>query len=221
MIKLIKKIWKDSVGSNLIATGILAIISLIYSFVKSITETIDFKSAFISFWTFKIQLWIVIFLLIVLIVVRLVKAKRQFRYENGELELDRQLYLKIREDLLPQNQTIGFLRHNNFAGFSFDDGMLDDIYKFESEKENPNFHFFHPELEQIKNELMDRIEKFTFIIAGETFPTPQGRQTVPPEWEIKQPERFDKVVNDLHTLKNEICSNYDDLITKGRNILKV
>lgn len=100
MTMIIKKIWKDSVGSNLIATGILAIISLIYSFVKSITETIDFKSALISFWTFKIQLWIVIFsLIIVLIIVRLIKAKRQFRYENGELELDRQLYLKIREDL--------------------------------------------------------------------------------------------------------------------------
>lgn len=222
MRKLIKNIWKDSVGSNLIAAGLLGVISLVYSTIKSNTQTIEFKSALISFWTFNIPLWLIVsILIIVLAVIRIIKQIRTFKYKQGELELDKELFLDIRDNLLPQNKTIGFLRHNNFAGFSFDDKMLEDIENYESRKDDPNFHFFHPDLEKHRIEMLNKISQFTYIIAGETFPTPQGRQTVPSEWEIEQPERFDKVVNDLHTLKNEICQTYDDFIKIGRNIFKV
>ena len=222
MRKLIKNIWKDSVGSKLIAAGLLGVISLIYSTIKSNTQTIDFKSALISFWTFNIPLWLIILILIIaFVVIKIIRQKRSFKYEQGELELDKKLFLDIRDNLLPQNRTIGFLRYNNFAGFSFDDKMLEGIENYESKRDDPNFHFFHPNLEKHRIEMLNKISQFTYIIAGETFPTPQGRQTVPPEWETEQPERFDKVVNDLHTLKNEICQTYDDFIKSGRNIFKV
>jgi len=222
MKKLIKKIWKDSVGSNLIASALLAIFSLIFSLIKSFTDQIDFKSAFIDFWTIKIELWLIISLIILIVVAtKIFKKNKQFKYVDGELELDKQLFIKIRDVLLPQDRTIGFLRHNNFAGFSFDTEMLNDIYEFENEKENPNFHFFHPELEQIKNEIMESVDKFTYVVAVDTLPTLQGRQTVPEDWEIEQPERFDRVVGELHNLSHKICDKYDILIRTGRSILKV
>ncbi len=57
-------------------------------------------------------------------------------------------------------------------------------------------------------------------MAVNTFPTNNGRQTVPPEWEIEQPERFWEVVNEIHANKHRICTKYDELIRTGRRLLK-
>lgn len=222
MKKIFKKVWNDPVRSSFIATGFFALLSLIYSFIIPFTKNIDFQSAFLSFWTSKIQLWIILLFLIgLLFIIKIIKTNKQYVYKAGEVELDKILYLKIREEILPQNQTIDFLRHNNFAGFSFDRKILIDTDNFEREKDNPNFHFFHPKLEIIKNELMGYIGQLNCLVATQTFPTPQGRQSVPSEWESEQPERFNKAVDDIHSINDRICSKYDELIINGRDILKV
>lgn len=227
MIEKLKKIWKDPVGSKLIAAALIAIATSLFIYFKSIIQNEEFKIAFINFWNHKISLWIVILIFASIYTIKWFWKKNSvtkinaFEYDERTIELDKALFNKIRNEILPQDTAIGFLRHYNFAGFSFDTDILDGLYKIENENVKSDFEFLNPELEQIKNELIFKISHFTSLIALETFPTPQGRQTVPPEWEIEQPERFNKVVDDIHTTKFEICDKYDELIRKGRRILKI
>lgn len=220
----LKKIWKDQVGSKIIAAILIGIGSIILTSINSILQNIEFKTAFRNFWTFKIELWIVIICaLVLLITLQLIKTfkSKAFSYDEETLKLDRKLFDKIRNELLPQNKTIYFLRHNNFAGFSFDLDKLDDLYNIEHENINSDFEFLNPQLEEIKKLLLQHISHFTTTIACQTFPTSTGRQSVPEDWELDQPERFDRVVKDLHKSGHEICDKYDELIKIGRRVLKI
>ena len=229
-MKLLKKIWKDPVGSNIIADIIkiilLTLLTIIWSSIDAQLKNIDFKTAWINFWTLKIELWIIfvgiIFFLIIYWLNKRFKSKK-FRYNENTLKLDRELFNKIREELLPQNTVIYFLRHKNFAGWSFDLDYIEYLHKFEDENENPDFSFFHPTLENLKSELFNKISHFTEIIAYHTFPTKTGKNIneVPSEWADEQPERYQKVVSDLHKTKDEICSKYDELIKTGRELLQI
>lgn len=135
------------------------------------------------------------------------------------LTLDKELFSRI-QNILPKDGSIYFLRHNNFAGFSFLLDKLDDLYNFEHECVDPNFEFLDPELEAIRGKLQKNIDAFTNEIGTSTFPTQMpGRNTVPQEWEREQPERFDNVVNKLHNLSANICDNYDKLVKTARRRL--
>lgn len=220
----LRKIWKDPVGSKIIAAILIGIGSVIWTSINSILQGIEFKTALRDFWTFKIELWIVIIgVLVLLIIFQLFKSAKNitFSYDDETLKLDRKLFDKIRNELLPQNKTIYFLRHNNFAGFCFDLDNLDDLYNIENENINSDFEFLNPQLEEIKKQLIQNISHFTSTIACQTFPTITGRQSVPEEWELDQPGRFDEVVKDLHTTGREICAKYDELIKLGRRVLKI
>lgn len=147
--------------------------------------------------------------------------KSSFKYDDETIKLDRQVFEKIRTGLLPQTGAIYFLRHNNFAGFSFKTESIDDLDNFEHECKKSDFEFLNPDLEKIKLELLSSVAHFTRQIGLQTFSTTNGRQTVPPEWEVEQSERFWKVVNDLHNTKFQICDKYDELIKLGRRVLKI
>lgn len=185
---------------------------------------VDFKLVFIDFWTYKIDLWLITFIIILSVIIKKIvlhyKIFRNSKREK-ELELDKQLFLRIRDWLLPQDGSIGFLRKFNFSCYCFNVDAIADIYKFENENENSNsnFHFHHPYLERIKNELAENVKNFTSIVSTETFSTDQSLQAIPMEWELEQPERFKWVVKDIHTYANSICSKYDELITAADTIL--
>ena len=224
------KVWKDPVGSKLIAASILAIISSIYVGIKSYLESENFITVFLDFWTKKIPLWGVLSVLAISLIVYWIFKKSKSENEKNEIDwtynentlnLDKKTFNKIKNELLPSNKAIEYIRHRNFAGFSFDDKMLMGLYDIEHENTHPEFEFLNPILENLKEELILEISKFTSLVGIETFPTHQGKQTVPPEWEIEQPDRFDKVVNELHQSTNRICNKYDELIRKGRRVLNV
>ncbi len=162
-----------------------------------------------------------IIVLLILFGLRQKYKRSSFQYDDETIKLDRQLFEKIRTELLPQTGAIYFLRHNNFAGFSFDADRIEDLDNFEQECTKSDFEFLNPELEKIKMSLFNSVGDFTGQIAVQTFPTNNGRQTVPPEWELEQPERFREVVSDLHKTKLQICDKYDELIRLGRRVLKI
>ncbi|MGJ1526554.1 hypothetical protein ACR79H_12905 [Sphingobacterium spiritivorum] len=224
-MKKLKKIWTDPVWSKVISAGIIALIVLIWSFVSAKVNDINFWTAWKNFWAFEIRLWwLTVGIVLVLLFIWTKKYYSQtvsFLYDDETLKLDRLIFEKIRNELLPQTGAIYFLRHNNFAGFSFDNKEIDELDKFEDECRKSDFEFLNPSLEKIRIELFNSIDHFTTQIAGETFPTHNGRQTVPPEWEDEQPERFWSVVDELHKTKFDICSKYDELIKSGRRILKI
>ena len=223
-MKLFKKIWNDPVWSKVIATIIILLGTTIWTAIKAHQNKIDFRTALANFWTYKVDIWIIFIAAVSVLAIYWFKKRfieKIFHYDAETLELDRQIFDKIRNDLLPQNGSIYFLRNNNFAGFAFRINALDDLDKIEYENIKSDFEFFHPQLEQLKTELINKVRHFTTQIAGNTFSTKNGLQAVPPEWEIEQPKRFWEVVDDLSRTQREICDKYDELIRTGRRILKV
>ena len=216
MKERLKKFWKDPVGSKLIAVTLIALGTSLVIYIKALIQNEEFINSLKLFWNYKISLWIVFGIIILVLLVnnwivnRNKQKKENFEYDEETLELDRNLFNKIRNELLPQNGAIGFLRENNFAGFSFNTDSIDDVYKIGYENNNSDFEFLNPELETIKEDLVKYIAHFTSLIATQTFPTNSGRQTVPPEWEIEQSERFLKVVDEIHQTTTNICNKYDE-----------
>lgn len=223
-MKQLKKIWADPVWSKVIAAIILTIGAVIWTLISAKINDIDFQTAWTNFWTFNIQLWwLTIGLIVSLLLFWLQQyfKKSSFQYDDETIKLDRQVFEKIRTELLPQTGSIYFLRHNNFAGFSFDAANIDDLDNFEHECKNSDFEFLNPDLEKIKLELLSAVAHFTGQIGVQTFLTNNGRQTIPPEWEHEQPERFWKVVHDFYKTKSQICEKYDELIKLSRRVLKI
>ena len=122
--------------------------------------------------------------------------------------------------MLIQEGTIYWLRAHNF-GSSFPDKILDPLYTFEQESFKSDFEFLNPEIESLKNNLLQNIKEFNQAIITNTFGAGPNFQSVPKEWTYEQPERHDKAVNHLNNLADNICMSYDTLIKYGRRTLKV
>lgn len=74
-------------------------------------------------------------------------------------------------------------------------------------------------MEGHRAKLYSLIDAFTSTIATDTFPTnTAGRNWVPEEWEVEQPERFRKVVETLYSCCFHAVGLYP--IAKGRAIVQ-
>lgn len=137
------------------------------------------------------------------------------------LELDRATYKRLKE-ILPWDGSVHFVRTNSFAGFSFPLDRIDDLDKFVWECKDPTFEFIDSDLEGLRAELIAAILSFIHVIGSETFPSRNpGFNSVPPEWEDEQPERFWEVVNQLHEIGSQIGDTYDSLVKLSRRKLGI
>ncbi len=141
----------------------------------------------------------------------------QFRGKIDEARAhDRALYDQLTA-LLRSDGVIGFLDQNNMAGFSFPDARFEPVRAFYYDWNCPEREFISPELEAIRKALWEKVDAYTRLLAYETFPTRNPeRHTVPPEWEVEQPERFWRVVKAFHSLAGEIVALHADLVRKGK-----
>lgn len=124
--------------------------------------------------------------------------------------------------VLPWNGSISFIKQNNFAGFSFDCDRLLDFGYFRDACENPFFRFTDQELESLRSQLVAHLHAFERAIGQHTFRVGVGsRNTVLPDWEFEQPERFDLAVNEIHGAASLAVQSYETLIAKGREKLGI
>ena len=66
-----KQIWNDPVGSKVIAAGIIAIISAVFPFIiKAIGITTNIEDAFKAVFTFKVNIWLAIAIVVVIMIIR-------------------------------------------------------------------------------------------------------------------------------------------------------
>jgi len=134
--------------------------------------------------------------------------------------VDRELFQQLRQ-YLPSDGSIAFIDTNNFAGFSFALARLGDLDKFVNLWDDAEHEFLNKKLEQKRKQLMRLVKEYLSVIALQTFPThTPGWNSVPEEWEIEQPDRFDAVVNKLHTLAGQIVELHQDLFRTARKKLK-
>ena len=119
--------------------------------------------------------------------------------------------------LLRSDGVIGFLDRTNMAGFSFPESELEPIREFYFEWNTPEREFITPELEKLRQELWSEVDSYYGIIATDTFPAKNPKfSTVPPDWELEQPDRFWRVVNALHTHAGNIVELHSKIVRAGR-----
>ena len=133
-------------------------------------------------------------------------------------EQDRTLFNKFLE-LLPSDGAIDFVDKHNMAGFSFDLEEIRPIGIFLHEWDNPEHEFIDVDLQHAKDELMQACRAWSATIGTETFQMNNGRQSVPAEWEYEQPDRFDRVVSQLHQQAQDIVDKHKRLVRIGKRRL--
>lgn len=145
-----------------------------------------------------------------------------YEYTENHKELDKSICQEIKR-LLPINGSILFIRENNFSGFHFQHSLLDDLNRYIYEGDNVSLEFINKELEELRADLSTNIRKFLSLIAKNTWvsKTNSDYSSVPPEWEEEQPERFNRVVGEIHNLSEQICTTYDLWVRKCKIILAV
>ena len=137
------------------------------------------------------------------------------------LSHDIHIYNKLLE-LLPPTGSVYFISINNFAGFSFDNSSIDELFTFDDYcRKNKSFIFFNNELEELRSQLVKSIDYFTSFICTNTFPLQGNRNTVPPEWEFEQPKRFKEVVETLHRFGEKIFEIHSEIINTAVKKLMV
>jgi len=122
-------------------------------------------------------------------------------------------------DLLPSDGAIHFIDEHNMAGWSFDLRRIEPIDRFIHEWNNAEHEFIDVDLQHAKDQLMAACVAWSRTIATETFHMDNGQQSVPPDWEDEQPERFDRVVQQLHEQAQEIVDNHRHFVRLGRRRL--
>jgi hypothetical protein len=135
---------------------------------------------------------------------------------SNHKEIDEKLFHQLKE-VLPSKGSIHFIDEQNMAGFSWPRNKLDDLDKFYYEWNDAEHEFLDNELEQMRVQLHDLIGDYLGLIATNTFPARNPEwQTVPPEWEEKNPKQFFDVVGKLHDTAGNIVKTHQELIRKAR-----
>jgi hypothetical protein len=214
-----KKVWTDPVWSKVIAAIIIAIGSIIFTIVYSKINNTTFQNSLINFIAIKFPLWFLIILISVFLFLFKVKrkTKKSFKYDDETLKLDKQVYEKLRQ-LLPQNGSINKIRYfHSSLGFTLDE--IEDIEEFEDYSKYSDFEFLNPELESLKNELVEKVENFTMKAYFKTRLTDEKRRVHPTREEDLEKNRIN--TNDIDKSAKEVFLKYDELIKLGRRILKI
>ena len=226
MIDNFKKIWKDPVGSKIISAGILFLITLIYNKFQSYTEDVTFKDAFTTFWNYSIKLWIIVSVILASIIIfsfySSIKKNKKYKYDEDTKELDTNLYIKIRDELLTDDMMMN-VKQNVFSSNSFYGETLFKILDIIDESRKSYFEFLNPILESKKNDLIETISELhniTSVNVSGVHGT-AGWLSIPREWAHNDRERFDNAWKSISLLENELAEKYDDFIKTGKRILKI
>lgn len=222
---LFLKIWKDPVWSKVISVSIIALITLVYNLLASYLNKTDLTTQLIKFWTFKIYLWhVALFLLFVFSTswtISYFKRKIHFKYEPETLELDRSLFNRIRNEVLPQD-TIFEIKQSSFAEYDFSADLLFKVLDILQEEKKSDFHFLNPTLERMKSRLISEVQQFRDITSDYIFGAKGNKMLgIPREWIHDQPERFKEAVRKIYEQEISLITTYDQFIKSGRATLKI
>lgn len=144
------------------------------------------------------------------------------KYDQNSVNLDVSIFLWLKQ-ILPWDGAVSFAKTHNFAGFSFPLSELDAFDAFLAQCDNPFYEFLDADLEGLRGELISNIVKFVSVVSINTFPVNGSiaRNAVPSEWEYEVPDRFNRVVHELHSLGQSIGDCYARIVRESRRRLGV
>ena len=137
---------------------------------------------------------------------------------SNYLNLDKTTFERLNK-LLDSRGLMCFIKQNGFIGGAFPDKIYQEIYKFLIECELPEFEFIDADLEGLKSELKQNLENLDELITKHAFGAGLERQGIPKEWEIQQPDRLEKAIEDFTNLTPIVSNTYETLIKLGRRKL--
>jgi len=140
------------------------------------------------------------------------------------LDLDRKLFLKIREILASRNGPIYFIRNHIYTN-PFPSHIHQGLQQYWLQCENPDFEFIDLDLEIRRSELTDKINTFLNVLNRVTF-TVEGwenndQMAVHPDIKYSDRETYYQAIKDIDQAAKKVCVAYDDLIRLGRRKLAV
>lgn len=215
-----KKIWSDPVWSKVISVIIVATAGLLYTYISAKIDDLAFQEKLLSFLNIKISLWLAIILYFIFTIsVNFSKQRRaKFKYDSETLNLDKAMFEKLK-GLLPQDGSISrFRSFATFLGFEFDE--IENFRVFKEYCRRSDFDFFHPTLEKLRRELLNKIETFTENFYNKT-------KEIDGRYRYIIPSKEDNVVkheenkNEFEKSAAELIAKYDELIKSGRKVLKM
>ncbi|MDX2154318.1 MAG: hypothetical protein SFV54_26490 [Bryobacteraceae bacterium] len=125
------------------------------------------------------------------------------------------------QELVPSS-TLDYLKDRNFAGHAFERAPLQPIFRYAHYADRVTYEFLDAELEAARGAFVDAVRRFDRAISLNTWTTDNIEySTVPPEWESEQPERFDRVVTDIHESADAIEAAYAVIVRLARRRLGV
>lgn len=136
-------------------------------------------------------------------------------------EVDKAVF-RVFQQLVPYVPTLDYLSTCNVAGFSFRRDPLLPLFRYADSGDRVEYEFVDPELEAARGEFRDAARRFTNVVSNNSwFTHVEGMSTVPPEWEETQPERFWRVVDEIHSSARDILAAYDTIVRLARRRLGV
>ncbi|RCI79297.1 hypothetical protein DNK03_13875 [Brucella anthropi] len=132
---------------------------------------------------------------------------------------DQQLYEEYLQ-LMRSDGVIGFIDKCNMAGFSFPSERLDPLRIFVENWNAPEREFNSSQIDAVRLELWKKARDYVVEINRNTFPANgPGWITVPPDWEDNFPDRFSRVVKELHGMAGEIVEIHGRLVRTAKAVL--
>jgi hypothetical protein len=135
--------------------------------------------------------------------------------------VDQAVFASLQEQV-PYYPAFDYLRGRNFAGFSFERVSLEPFFRYAHYSDRVEYEFIDAELESARGEFATAVRHFTELIALNTWPTHlDGYSAVPAEWEEEQPERFRRVVLEIHESADAMERAYAQIVRLARRRLGV
>lgn len=215
----VKSAWSDPVWSKVISAGIIGIVSLVFNILTSIVYKTNFYSEFIQFWTFKIDLWIMV--IIILCVAFFLLKRSNFKYDSDTLKLDRFLFDKIRFENSMQDLFIEIKGHG-FSSRPVHGDRIHTLIEFFELSRQSDFEFLNPKMEQLKKGLLEEFENLDSELKKYIFGANNREYvSIPSEWEYTQPERFIEARDKIRVQEEKLAKMFQAFISEGRRILKI
>ncbi len=225
-VKNIKSLWKDPVGSKIIAAFLIFLLTLIGNTLYSLIQQKSFWESLSSFWNFELPLWLVVTFIFSLLVLRLIleklllKKKSKFEYDENSFLLDQQTFKSFKY-YLSLNDFLQWIKDENFGTARFNPKMLQSLKLLEKEYSKLELEFLNPYLEELKLKFVNPALEFKEKLGTNTFQLSDKVHGLPPEWEWEQPEKFVRVANELNDSATDFYDNYDKFVRECRKIFMI
>ncbi len=225
LIKLIKPNFHNKItwflvvfGATLISTSVIEkIINAIFEkqFAISITENND---TMVGLWLIAIGL---IYNILTNYFNKYLLHLQTIRKIDNNSSQDKSLYEKFLQKL-PSEGSIKFINHHDFHN-SFALENLRQLRNFADEWNNAEYEFMNSDLEDIRKELLEKVQHFVYYSGMKTFPLGGGIQTImnnaDEECNLTQSTQDNIVL--LNNYGDDIFKIHQKLVRKGRDILYI